>query len=177
MIHHLALAPKDFARAHAFYTEAMGFPVVKVVKRQTPVGGWSRHVFYDTGDGGLFALWDLHLDGLADDDWESAISTGLGLPVWVNHFAFQCADRAALDAHRQRWLDHGLVVSEVDHEFIRSIYTRDPDGNVVEWTCVVRPLDETDRIEAERLLADDEPATEPDYDVIVHRPLATAPGR
>ncbi|HJV09700.1 MAG TPA: hypothetical protein VJ653_08455, partial [Acidimicrobiales bacterium] len=110
-------------------------------------------------------------------DWESAISTGLGLPVWVNHFAFQCADRAAIDAHRQRWLDHGLVVSEVDHEFIHSIYTRDPDGNVVEWTCVIRPLDESDRIEAQRLLTDDEPATEPDYDVVVHRPLVPAPGR
>lgn len=174
MIHHLALAPKDFSRAHAFYTEAMGFEVVKVVKRQTPVGGWSKHVFYDTGDGGLFALWDLHLDDLDDDAWQSAISTGLGLPVWVNHYAFRCADHDALEARKRRWLDHGLVVMEVDHEFIHSIYTRDPDGNVVEWTYVVRPLNEADRLEAERLLADDEPATEPEYEAVIHRPMVPA---
>ena len=64
MIHHLAIASKDIAKAHHFYTEVMGFKLVKAVKRQAPGGGWTKHLFYDMGGGALFALWDLKgLDG------------------------------------------------------------------------------------------------------------------
>lgn len=166
MIHHIAVATKDVRRAHAFYTEAMGFTLVKVVKRQAMGGeakGWTKHFFYDTGDGSLFGLWDLHLADLADDEWRSAISTGLGLPWWINHVAFGVDDLDALEERKQRWLAHGLKVSEVEHEFIRSIYTLDPDRNLVEWTCGTRALGPDDAAEALRLLDDDTPATEGEY--------------
>ncbi len=68
-------------------------------------------------------------------------------------------------------------MSEVDHEFIRSIYTLDPDGNMVEWTYETRPLGESDRLEAERILADDSPATEPDYEAKFYRSDAKKHGR
>ena len=175
MIHHLAIASKDFRRAHDFYVDAMGFRLAKVVKRIAPGDrGWTRHVFYDVGDGTLFALWDLHLTDLDADAWRAGISSGLGLPVWINHVAFDCGGPEALEEHKARWLDHGLVVSEVHHEFIHSIYTTDPDGTVVEWTYATRALGELDLIEAELLLADDSPATEPDYEAVVHRPAHRA---
>ena len=108
-----------------------------------PTAGWTKHVFYDTGDGGWLALWDLHLTDLNDDDWRASISTGLGLPWWINHLAFGVADLDALEERKQHWLAAGLKVSEVDHDFIRSIYTRDPDGNLVEFTttraCSTKP--------------------------------------
>ena len=63
-----------------------------------------------------------------------------------------------------------MKVSEVDHDFIKSIYTRDPDGNLVEFTVDTRALDESDRIEAEEILADDTPATIPDYSGTVYLP-------
>ena len=61
MIHHSAIAVKDVDKAHRFYTEAMGFELVAVVKRlaPAPTKGWTKHLFYDQGDGTLFALWDL----------------------------------------------------------------------------------------------------------------------
>ena len=37
---------------HRFYTEAMGFELVKTVVAPTPEGGWAKHVFYDTGGDG-----------------------------------------------------------------------------------------------------------------------------
>ena len=169
-VHHLAVAVKDVAKAHEFYTEAMGFELAKVVKRQTPEGGWTKHIFYDIGDGTLFAIWDLRgIEGVVieADAWKGGMSTGAGLPYWVNHVAFQVADRSALDAKKQRWLDYGKNVVEVDHEFIVSIYTKDPDGTLVEWTMATRALTADDRAEAERLLADDTPATEPDYEGVV----------
>jgi len=69
----------------------------------------------------------------------------------------------------QRWLDLGYHVTEVKHEFIHSIYTRDPDGTLVEFTYDTQPLNEDDQVEAVELLADDSPATVPDYAGIVHR--------
>ena len=173
MIHHLAITPKDFKTSHQFYTEVMGFTLAKIVKRQAMGGakaGWTKHVFYDTGHGSYFVLWDLHLTDLADEDWKAPISTGLGLPWWVNHYAFEVADQGELEAKKQRWLAAGQKVSEVVHEFITSIYTKDPDGNMVEFTCNTRPLTQEDRDEANRLLADDSPAVDPDYPGTIYLP-------
>ena len=60
--------------------------------------GWARHVFFDTGDGQLFAVWDLHDDTIPDFD--PAISRGLGLPTWVNHIAFAASNIDDLAARR-----------------------------------------------------------------------------
>lgn len=167
MIHHLAIASKNIREAHHFYTEVMGFTLVKAVKRKAPGGGWTKHIFYDMGDGQLFALWDLRgLEeaGLTPDSWNSGFSTGMGLPNWVNHIAFEASDADDFERRRQRWLDHGYHVSVVDHDFIRSAYTIDPDGTMVEWAYKTAALTPEDRIEAAQILADDTPATEEDYE-------------
>jgi catechol 2,3-dioxygenase-like lactoylglutathione lyase family enzyme len=175
MIHHLAIAVRNIEATHYFYTEVMGFRLVSAVKRQAPGGGWTKHLFYDMGDGSLIAFWDLR--GIEDvqlaaDAWRSGISTGLGLPGWVNHIAFECGDEQEFERRKKQWLNHGYHVSEVDHDFIRSCYTYDPDGNWVEWTYRCRPLTDQDRIEAEAILADDTPATESDYDpVLIKSPV------
>lgn len=172
MIHHLALATRHFAKAHAFYTDAMGFTLVKAVKRQAPGGGWTKHVFYDMGDGSLFALWDLQglsPDQFAREDWSAGLSSGMGLPAWINHVAFEAADEPDLQRRRQRWLDNGFHVTDVDHDFIKSTYTIDPDGTMVEWTFRTRALNAEDAAEARAILEDDTPATEADYEVAVTR--------
>lgn len=171
-VHHLAVAVKDVTAAHEFYTRAMGFELAKVVKRRTPQGGWTKHIFYDIGDGTLFAIWDLRgIEGVvvAADEWRGGMSTAAGLPYWINHVAFQVDDLDHLEKKKQQWLDYGKNVVQVDHEFIVSIYTKDPDGTLVEWTCATRALTAEDREEAFRLLADDTPATEPDYEGVVFK--------
>ena len=85
-----------------------------------------------------------------------AISTALGLPIWVNHIAFD-APLDELDARRDRWLDQGHDVMEIDHGFCVSIYTVDPNGVLVEWCADTRPLDDSDRAEAARLLEEPSP--------------------
>jgi catechol 2,3-dioxygenase-like lactoylglutathione lyase family enzyme len=170
MFHHVAVASKDVKRSHKFYTEVMGFTLKKVVKRQTPEGGWTKHIFYDTGDGQYFAIWDLRgIEGVViePEQWKGGI--GNGLPYWINHIAFDCQDIGGLEDCKQRWIDHGYNVVEVKHEFIHSIYTRDPDGTLVEFTFDTQPLTEVDEREAAELLADDTPAQVPDYEGVQHR--------
>ena len=76
--HHIAIATRDLEATHRFYTEAMGFQLVRV--EAMPAGmpdspGWARHLFYDTGNGEMFAIWDLHVEEI--DDFDPAISLGL----------------------------------------------------------------------------------------------------
>lgn len=155
--HHVALAVRDLGETHRFYTEAMGFELAKVVVGPTEEGGWAKHVFYDTGGDGLIAFWELHDDAIPQFD--PAISTGLGLPIWVNHVAFD-ATLDDLEPRRERWLDTGYDVMELNHGFCISIYTVDPNGVLVEWCADTRPLDANDRAEGLRLLEDPHPAQE-----------------
>ena len=53
--HHVALATNDTEATHRFYTEVMGFELVKVVASETPNAsqtpngdGFSKHFFYST---------------------------------------------------------------------------------------------------------------------------------
>jgi hypothetical protein len=49
-----------------------------------------------------------------------------------------------------------------------SLYATDPNGTLVEWCADTRPLDETDRAEAEALLFDPAPRHDPAPTVTIH---------
>lgn len=165
-IHHLALAIRDVDATHRFYTEAMGFELARVeaVPTETP-GGWAKHLFYDTGDG-MIAFWELHDDTLPDFD--PAISTAQGLPVWVNHVAFHATDDERFRAGIDRWLAFGIDVVELDHGWCRSVYATDPNGILVEWCLDTAVLTDADREEALRVLADPAPAPKVGPDPVFH---------
>jgi catechol 2,3-dioxygenase-like lactoylglutathione lyase family enzyme len=129
----------------------MGFELVNVDVIGYMEHGWARHLFYETGDGGMLAIWDLHDEDLPDFD--PAISTGLGLPHFVNHIAFAVKDLEELDAHRERWLAAGHDVVRVDHGWCASIYANDPSGTMVEFCCTTRAFDADDRQRARERLA------------------------
>ena len=147
--HHVAIATRDLDATHRFYTEVMGFELVKVEAGPAPEGGWARHLFYDTGGGECLAVWDVHDDPAIPPDFDPSISRGLGLPTWTNHLAFDAPDLAALDAFQQRWLGHGHAVLRIDHGWCTSIYLDDPNGIAVEFCCTTRAFTDDDRHEAE----------------------------
>jgi len=154
-IHHIALATKDVKATHEFYSGAMGFRLVRVEVAGAGAGGWAKHLFYDTGGGGMIAFWDIH-DPDLPDDWSPAIADGLGLPRWSNHLAFDASDAADLEARRQRWLDHGHSCWEIDHGWCRSIYVNDPNGIMVEFCLTTREFTDEDVKEAHALLEQDD---------------------
>ncbi|HZQ27175.1 MAG TPA: VOC family protein [Acidimicrobiales bacterium] len=173
---HVAFATRDLLATHRFYTDVMGFRLVKVVTAPTDTGGWARHVFYDTGGAGkgLIAFWDLHDDTIGND-FPTDLSRSHSLPAWVNHLAFDSPDRNDLEAHKQRWREHGITVAEVDHGFCRSIYATDPNGILVEFCWDVRPLDASDEAEAEALFWADQPPLSEPPGVEIFKPIAPAP--
>ena len=159
--HHLAIATRDLDATHRFYTEAMGFELVKTVVAPTPEGGgWARHLFYDAGDDQMLAIWDLHDPDHIPPDFSPAISTGLGLPSWVNHVAFNSSDVDDLHRRRDHWLALGLDAVEIDHGWCTSIYTNDPNGIAVEFCTTTTTFTQRDRDEAAALLASDQPPLE-----------------
>ena len=146
--HHVAIATRDVEATHRFYTDVTGFQLVNVDVIPFMEEGWARHLFYDTGGGEMLAIWDLHDAELLD--FNPAISTGLGLPNFVNHIAFGATDLDDLDARRERWLAHGHDVVRIDHGWCVSIYTDDPNGIMVEFCCTTRVFDADDHRRAEQ---------------------------
>lgn len=164
--HHLAFAARDMQATHRFYADVLGFELVKAVVAPTDVpGGWAKHLFYAMGghDGSansapLLAFWELHDDRMAEP--RTAISTDLGLEVWVNHVAFAAADLDDIARRRTQWLDAGIDVMEIDHGFCTSIYTVDPNGILVEFCTDTAPYTEADRQHALAMLGSDDPELE-----------------
>lgn len=167
--HHTAFATRDLEATHRFYSEAMGFELVKVVVAPTEGGGWAKHAFYEISKDEYIAFWDLH-DESIDAPWSPAISTGIGLPIWVNHLAFRAADLDDIEVRKRRWLDHGHTVSEIDHGWCTSIYAVDPNGILVEFCTTTSAMTAADREEAQRLLANPHPPLEAPPQVIMHHP-------
>jgi catechol 2,3-dioxygenase-like lactoylglutathione lyase family enzyme len=185
--HHVALATNNTEATHRFYTEVMGFELVKVVASETPnasqdpnAAGFSKHFFYSTagtdpsqpesGDPGMIAFWEIH-DPAIGDDFSVDINKAAGLPWWVNHIAFDAPTRESLDGHRRRWQEHGHTVLEVDHEFCVSIYIRDPSGNMVEFCHTTRPFTDEELSTAEQTVRDPNPAMNGHAKAIVHDPI------
>jgi len=170
-VSHIAIAVKDMQATHRFYTEAMGFALVKteIVPKE---GGFARHVFYSTGSDSdqLMAFWDLANDPTVGE-FSTDICRDLGLEVLTNHLAFSADDLDDLAEHKQRWLDYGLTVLEIDHGWIVSIYTEDPDGIAVEFATLTTPFTEQDATEAlELLMASNPPSDRVEPKISFHTP-------
>ena len=167
--HHAAFATRDLEGTHRFYTEAMGFDLVKAIVAPTEGGGWAKHLFYEISTDEYIAFWELHDDSITVP-WSPAISTGIGLPIWVNHLAFRAAGLGDIGVRKQRLLDHGHTVSEIDHGWCTSIYAVDPNGIMVEFCTTTQAMTATDREAAQRLLTDPHPPLGIPPQVTIHRP-------
>ena len=167
-IHHIALTTKDVKANHEFYTGAMGFRLIKVEVARAGEQGFAKHLFYDTGGGGMIAFWDMH-DPELGDDWSPAIASGLGLPGWTNHLAFDAENDADLQRRLERWLEHGHNCWEIDHGWCKSIYVMDPNDIMVEFCVTTRELTSKDAGEALALLQQESPDLTTAPPVKVHK--------
>jgi len=166
--HHLAVATHDMKAVHRFYSESMGFDLVKVEMAGTPTGGRAKHFFYDVGDGEMMAFWELH-DPELPSDFDPSLSGAMGLPEWVNHYAFKVDSIGALHAARDRWLEFGVDVLEIDHRWCHSVYTKDPNGTLVEFCVTTGEFSGEDRARALEALERDDLEQDAAPEVIVHR--------
>ena len=115
---HVLLRVADLERSRAFYSKILGFEVMEE----------------DPEHGGLFMALagDAHtLDLFPVQDAAAPPPTPGGLGV--HHFAFQVDSEGALKDAYVTLRDHGVEIARaVDHVSQKSIYFRDPDGNLLE---------------------------------------------
>jgi len=117
---HVLLRVIDVERSKAFYSTVLGFHVVEE----------------DPEHGGVFMALDGHahtvdlfpvLPAPGDADLSAPGRVGVG------HFAFMVDDESALEEAYWALQDQGVKIERtVDHVSQKSIYFKDPDGNVVE---------------------------------------------
>ena len=171
--HHLALAARDMKAIHDFYEGIMGFELVKVEVGPAPEGGWAKHFFYRMEDDSKFiAFWEMH-DIPGTENFETNLSKAAGVPDHINHISFDVNDKADLDRRRQQWLDAGLDVLEIDHNWCHSVYTKDPNGNFVEFCLTTGAFTQTDREAALAALNAEKPDfSKPPANIQFHKPKA-----
>ena len=132
-VHHVAYACRDAEATRHFYQDLLGFELVHTEVTKIPDSdSHFRHLFFDLGDGSCIAFFDLHNMG-EKPDWRSEVSTGNGLPVWVNHIAFT-ADKETQEQARASLEAAGIKpIMDVDHGWCHSHYYLDPNGIMVEF--------------------------------------------
>ena len=129
--HHVAYACRDAEATRHFYEDLLGMPLVHT-EVKAGEGGFFRHLFFDTGDGTCIAFFEVQ--GVGErDDYSTEVSTGNGLPVWVNHVAFAADEERARQAEERLAADDIVPLMEVAHGWCVSLYYLDPNGIMVEF--------------------------------------------
>ena len=131
-VHHTAWRCRDAAETRWFYETACGLELEAALSfKEAPGSGLPlryMHLFFKMGDGNFVAFFDI-----PDSAKEEYFKQRSGFNL---HFAMEVETMAELEIFKKRWQDHGLeVYGPLDHHFVHSIYTYDPNGIQVEITC------------------------------------------
>ena len=142
---HIGLSTLDLDRTRAFYEGVLGMPAVRCDTIELKEGGRIRHIFFDTGEGQLIAFMEPGGVQGIPAEYDAGINGGLGVPDAFYHLAFEIGSVEALEAKRAELLARGVAVTQVvDHEWMKSIYFRDPNGLMLEFACTTRQLGSED---------------------------------
>lgn len=145
-IHHLALVTGDIDRTLRWWRDLVGLPV----RARLGSPGY-RQYFLAAGDRDLISFFEW--PG-AEPVPEKDHGAPAGGPIVFDHVALEAASEEELWELHDRIAAAGFWVSDlIDHGFMHSIYTFDPNGVPVEFTVGVPGKD----IREHPLLADRDP--------------------
>jgi hypothetical protein len=95
------------------------------------------------------------------------------VPDFINHIAFAVPTADELARRKDRWLAAGRNVLEIDHGWCHSIYTKDPNDNLVEFCLTTGAFTAADRAAAVAALTAIAPAfSKPPPRMETHRAAA-----
>jgi glyoxalase family protein len=124
-MHHITAIGSNIQRTHAFFGELLGMRRVKMTSNFDDPG--SAHWYWGVGEGGPGTLVTYFE---RDPAREPRAHFGAGQ---THHFALALPDEDAQLQWRETLIQAGLQVTPVlDRVYFKSIYTRDPDGHIVE---------------------------------------------
>lgn len=126
-MHHITAIGSDIQRTQAFFHDLLGMRRVKMTSNfDDPT---SAHWYWGGGDGGPGTL-ITYFERNPRDRRYHQVRMGAGQ---THHFALSVPDAETQLLFRERLLQAGLPVSPVmERVYFKSIYTRDPDGHIVE---------------------------------------------
>jgi catechol 2,3-dioxygenase-like lactoylglutathione lyase family enzyme len=131
----------------AFYEDVLGFKAVRCDIIKVKEGGEIRHVFFDLGHQQLLAFMEPRGVPGAPVEFDGGLNRPLGMPEGVYHFAFEAGSQTELDAKRAELIAKGVKVTPVvDHEWAKSIYFKDPNGLLLEYSYLTREFNADDGV-------------------------------
>ena len=161
---HINLGTLDIGATRAFYEGILGFKAVRCDIIKVKEGGEIHHVFFDTGQKQLLAFMSPRGVPGAPTESNGGINRQMGMPEGVYHFAFEAGSAAELAAKRSELIAKGVKVTPiVDHEWADSIYFKDPNGLLLEYSYITREFTTDDGILQQRFemsLRDESPITD-----------------
>jgi catechol 2,3-dioxygenase-like lactoylglutathione lyase family enzyme len=144
---HINLGTLDIGATRAFYEGILGFKAVRCDIIKVKEGGEIHHVFFDTGQKQLLAFMSPRGVPGATTEFDGGINGQMGMPEGVYHFAFEAGSAVELAAKRSELIAKGVKVTPVvDHEWADSIYFKDPNGLLLEYSYQKREFNEGDGI-------------------------------
>jgi catechol 2,3-dioxygenase-like lactoylglutathione lyase family enzyme len=131
-VHHSAYRCRDAEETRAFYEDVLGLPLAAALTFEEEPGTGAKHpymhLFFRLGDGRFIAFFDAPQSAKPE---HFRMKHGFD-----RHIAFEVADSDALFAMKSRLSDAGIACfGPIDHHFVHSIYTWDPNGLQVEVTA------------------------------------------
>lgn len=134
-VHHVSIHTRNLDRILEFYNKAFGFvPAVEQIR-------WSDNAFFDSviglaGTAGRLIM--LKAKNMYLEVWEYSAPQGRGNdPLNPNDLGYThfCVDSDDIEADFKRLMAAGMTFvgsPSIETTGIRSIYGRDPDGNLIE---------------------------------------------
>lgn len=132
-LHHIGLVSRDAERTADFYTRVLGLAelpggTAPRLKGDATLADRPAR-FYGNGVGGSASLL-----AVAEELGAEPGAPGIG---GTHHFALAVENRELLLMWKRRLLDLGFPVNGIlDRHYFKSIYTKDPDGTIVELATV-----------------------------------------
>jgi len=143
-LHHTAYVTRDLEATRRFYEEVIGLPLVATWCEKDELFGAERtycHCFFGLGDGGALAFFQF-----ANPDDQKLFGPDIPESPFI-HIALNVdaeTQQEIEDRIRQAGIEDSYVL---DHGYCRSVYVKDPNGMILEFTL---DAPEADKLNAVR---------------------------
>jgi catechol 2,3-dioxygenase-like lactoylglutathione lyase family enzyme len=146
-VHHTAFPTWKPKETVEFYRDILGLNVLHAITAK----GWGRdehpdflHFFFDAGNGAAIAFF--YYIGTEPMKEPAGPRGYLGM---ARHTSWRVETDAELIQWRERLVAKGVTISEeIQHEVIKSLYFRDPNGYPLEISLTTRALGDADALDA-----------------------------